>query len=94
MAAKHSASTRAACVFAAETDRGADFAAPRDDLLDERQKADVQRVVTAAHALVLAVCCEEELLEVVAANRNEIGHFEELSRGEGQRWGFPASRRS
>jgi hypothetical protein len=48
-----------------------------DDAFQEGQERQVQRVIAAAHPFVLAVGGKEELLQVVAADRDEIGQFEE-----------------
>ena len=48
-----------------------------DDVFEKAQERQVQRVIAAAHQFVLAVGGEEELLQVIAADRDEIGQLEE-----------------
>ena len=60
---------RAARILAAEAQRHARLVTAVHDLLEKRQERGRQRVIAAAHRLVLAVGGEEELLEVVAADR-------------------------
>ena len=57
--------------------RRAGLGAAADDMLEEGQEAQAQHVVAPPHQLVLAVGGEEELLEVVAADRDEVGQREE-----------------
>jgi hypothetical protein len=77
---------------------GAGFGAARDDLFQEGQERQVQRVIAPAHQFILAVGGEEELLQVIAADRDEIGQLEEGLRRIGQRLGVssiaPISSRS
>jgi hypothetical protein len=83
---------RAARILAAEAQRRAGVA-QRATICSIRSGTDVQRVVAPPHALVLAVGGVEELLQVVAADGDEIG----LSKNCAARrpgWASPASRRS
>ena len=50
------------------------------DPLQERQEAHVERIIAFAHPLVLAVCGKEELLEIVAPDRQEPDLVKELLR--------------
>ena len=58
------------------------------------EEAQAQHVVAAPHPLVLAVGGEEELLEVVAADRDEVGQLRRNGRARRRGSASPASRRS
>ena len=79
---------RASGILAAERHRGIGLVAALDDAFDETQEADIERVVAAADAFVLTVSGEEELFQIVATDRDEIGHLEELPGREGEARGL------
>ena len=72
-----------------QKESGVPCAAQRATICSRKsRKLDAQHVVAAAHQLVLAVGGEEELLEVVAADRDEVGELEEAVGREGEARGL------
>ncbi len=59
-----------------------------DDMFQEAQERQVQRVIAFADPFILAVGGEEELFQVIAADRNEIGQLKERIGGIGEAGGF------
>ena len=85
---------RAAGVQSAIAQRRSGRCASPDDQRKKIEIAQTQRVVSGANPLVFSVCGEEELLQVVSADRDEIRKFIKICPERKPEKEFPASRLS
>ena len=79
---------RPAGILATERQGCSGFGAALHDVVKELQEPAVERVIAPPHQFILAIGRKEELLEVIAADRDEIDLLEKAVRGEGQRGCF------